>query len=89
MKRDLLRNEAKKLYKEQTKGIPKKQRLPFAEFFKQYKILKVREGAEVNAENQEEDFDFGELVNEISDEDLVTEENVVIEENNEEEDNDR
>ena len=85
MKRDLLRNEAKKLYKEQIKGIPKRQRLPFAQFFKQYKMLKAKESAGINTSDQpEDDFDFGELVNEISDEDLVTEE-TVVEANNEEE----
>jgi len=39
--RSALRAEAKRLYKEQIKGIPKRQRLPFAEFFKQYKALKL------------------------------------------------
>ena len=32
LERDALRKEAKAVYKEQTKGIPKNQRIPFSQF---------------------------------------------------------
>lgn len=62
-KRSVLRVEAKKLYKEQTKGIPKRQRISFADFFKQYKGLKTKndDSNEINTMN--EDFDFTDLIN--------------------------
>jgi hypothetical protein len=75
-KRTALRAEAKKLYKEQIKGIPKRQRLPFAKFFKQYKALKLNETnkdkTEESAITEDTDFDFDNIinVNEISDDDL-------------------
>jgi len=74
--RDALRREAKKLYKEQTKGVPKSQRVPFAKFFKHYKDSKsgkTSEDLDVNiGEASAEDFDFDNLVNinEISDDDV-------------------
>lgn len=71
--RDALRREAKKLYKEQTKGVPKKQRIPFAQFFKQYKRL--RSGKIEQDVVPDEDFNFEDLVNvnEISDDDVEVE----------------
>jgi hypothetical protein len=75
MNRASLRAEAKKLYKEQTKGIPKKQRLPFAQFFKQYRAIKlgkVDDVTQADIDAEETDFDFDNIinVNEISDDDL-------------------
>lgn len=61
MDRDSLRAAAKKVYKEKTKNIPKKQRIPFAQFFKQFKKSKQLE-KEVKPEVGE-DFDFGDMVN--------------------------
>lgn len=76
--RTLLRQEAKKVYKEQTKNVPKRQRIPFSEFFKQFKKLKGSPGTSFdNGEDSVvEDFDFENLVNinEISDDSLVVEE---------------
>ena len=74
--RSALRAEAKRLYKEQIKGIPKRQRLPFAEFFKQYKALKLNKTNENEIDEsivtEDTDFDFDNIinVNEISDDDL-------------------
>jgi len=78
--RSALRAEAKKLYKEQIKGIPKRQRLPFPEFFKQYKALKLgktnNDQVEEQAVVEDTDFDFDNIinVNEISDDDLEAQE---------------
>jgi len=79
--REALRREAKKIYKEQTKNIPRRNRIPFSEFFKRYKKMKVAEQLQKQqpVDTQEpdtEDFNFEDLinVNEISDDDLVVEE---------------
>jgi hypothetical protein len=74
-KRSAIRAEAKRLYKEQVKGVPKRQRLSFAEFFKKYRDMKTGKINDVempeNAE-ENEDFDFDNIinVNKISDDDL-------------------
>ncbi len=70
--REVLRKEAKKLYKEQTKNVPKKQRVPFPQFFKHYRDLKmgkVSEELPVDIGTTQEDFDLENMVNinEISD----------------------
>lgn len=67
--RAILREKAKKAYKEQIKGVPKKQRVPFAQFFKQFKDDKAGK-ADTQVEAEETDFDFDNIinVNEISDE---------------------
>lgn len=72
--RNMLRYEAKKLYKEQIKaqGISKKNRMPFAKFFKQYVENQKRQKQVEPDEQVEEDFDFENMinVNEISDDDV-------------------
>lgn len=78
--RELFRQEAKKLYKEQVKKIPKKNRIPFADFYKKYKELKNNEHEHHHETDtpvsDTEDFDFENLVNvnEISDDELEVEE---------------
>jgi len=69
--KQILKNEIKKIYKENTKNIPKRNRIPFSEFFKQYRKLKAGQHGPVNDEMREhealpsipEDFDFNEMVN--------------------------
>lgn len=72
--REALRRAAKKVYKENVKDIPKRKRVPFSEFFKQYKTSKkTNEVPDVEMlEPESEDFDFENLVNvsEINDDDL-------------------
>jgi len=65
MGREALRRTAKKIYKEQTKNIPKKQRIPFAQFFKKYKdAQKGNKAPDVDTPDSEnEDFNFEDLVN--------------------------
>lgn len=70
--RKMLRQEAKRIYKEKTKGVPAKNRIPFAEFFKRYKAAKqVKEPVEEPKEPETEDFEFEDLinVNDISEDD--------------------
>lgn len=67
-----LRNSAKKLYKEQVKDVPKKQRVSFADFFKQYKKV-LRNKVHVPDKSEQEaveDFNFDDLVNTITDDDV-------------------
>jgi len=67
--RDLLRAEAKKLYKEQVKGVPKKSRMPFADFYKQFKRMKAGKIVEEEHDHSDhdhshdvpEDFDVGQV----------------------------
>jgi hypothetical protein len=85
LSRNALRNEAKKLYKEQIKGVPKKQRVPFSVFFKKYKKLKNEDSGEkpeVVQNIEEEDFDIENIinVNEISDDDVELPQTIVREE---------
>ena len=61
--RDVLRKEAKKAYKDQTKNVPKRQRISFSQFFKQYKEFKFGKIDDVNIDNEEEDFDFESIIN--------------------------
>lgn len=79
MNRDMLRAEAKRIYKEQTKNIPRRNRIPFSQFFKQFKKLKSKHKVDESAPPtvEEEDFNFEDLINmnDISDDDLVEEEN--------------
>lgn len=61
--RDLLRSEAKRIYKEQAKSVPKNQRMSFSEFFKRFKKEKYSKSGS-NTENEVvEDFDIEELEN--------------------------
>jgi hypothetical protein len=59
--KSILRAEAKKLYKENTKKIPKRNRIPFAQFFKKFVEMKrsVQKPAEVEAQD---DFNFDDMV---------------------------
>ena len=85
--REALRNEAKKIYKENTKNIPKRNRIPFSQFFKEFKKMKRAQHApaDVNLPQEiesPEDFNFEDLINinEISDDTLeVTEDEVEAE----------
>jgi len=61
-KRDKLRAAAKKLYKEQSKKVPRKQRMPFAQFFKNYTDAMNRPNP-TDENETEEDFNFDDLVN--------------------------
>lgn len=62
--RDLLRAEAKKLYKEQVKNVPKKSRMPFAQFYKELKKIKLnKQQQETTAVPVVEDFDLENVVN--------------------------
>lgn len=78
--RSIFRLEAKKAYKQQIKSgnVSKKNRLPFAKFFKQYMENKMNSSAasELDVVEGGEDFDFDSMINtnEISDEDVETEE---------------
>lgn len=82
MNRGMLRRQAKKIYKENVKNVPKSKRISFAEFFKKYRNMKNNPNQTPNIEAPEpdvEDFDFEDLVNisEINDDDLeVTEEEI-------------
>jgi hypothetical protein len=72
MHRDALRNEAKRIYKQQTKNIAKKNRIPFSEFFKKYKQIKLNKNTTPPVAPPEDDFDLEEFINmnEINDESL-------------------
>lgn len=67
--RGIARANAKKAYKKQVKGVPRHQRVTFAEFFKNYRNAKAGEVESVVTE-VEEDFDIDDLINTISDEDV-------------------
>lgn len=74
LSRDLLRAEAKRLYKEQVKGVPKRSRLPFAEFYKQFKRMKAGKTVEeehdhTHSHDTVEDFDLGQVakINKVED----------------------
>lgn len=71
LNREALRREAKKAYKEACKNVPKRQRMPFARFFKDYKNTKSADHVSASPV-EEEDFDFENFinVNEISDDDV-------------------
>lgn len=71
--RDALRRKAKKAYKEATKDIPKRRRIPFSQYFKEFKNSKTQDQIISSIpDNEAEDFDFEDFinVNEISDDDL-------------------
>ena len=65
MNRDLLRKEAKRIYKEKAKGVPKANRMSFAEFFKQYKQMKMQQNAMVPQviDEEPEDVDMEDFLN--------------------------
>lgn len=61
MKRNILRQKAKKAYREAAKTVPKKQRMPFALFYKNFMKAMAKDGTEV-AESKE-DFNLEDLIN--------------------------
>ena len=68
LSRDILRSQAKKIYKEQAKSVPKRQRLPFAKFYKQFVKMQRNpveqdEVAAAAPTSTTEDFDFQDMVN--------------------------
>ena len=83
-KRDILRKKAKELYKQQAKGIPKKYRIPFADFFKTYveTIKNPKDTLGDDPAEDNEDFNFDELINmnELSDDDVLTPDPSIVEE---------
>lgn len=85
--RSILRAEAKKLYKEQIKGVPKKQRITFAVFFKNYKAVKSDKINDVQQFDidAKEDFNFDNIinVNEISDDGLESSQTIIKDVNQE------
>lgn len=81
--RKMVREAAKKLYKEQIKkqDIPKNRRMTFSQFFKQYLEMRKNQSQQPVEDVQEvvednEDFDFENMVsvNEITDEDVEVQE---------------
>ena len=62
--REQMRNEAKKIYKEQIKAnkVPKGKRLPFSEFYKKYKEHLLTKAKEDKVEEVKEDFNFDDMV---------------------------
>lgn len=75
LSRNVLKTQARKIYKRKVKDIPKKDRLPFGSFFKQFLEI-VSSQKTSNLKNEEievvEDFNFEDLVNvnEVSDDNL-------------------
>ncbi len=85
--REMLRREAKKVYKENTKNIPKRNRIPFAQFFKQFmKMRNTDQTPEIEVpDTNPEDFDFENFinVNQIDDESLEDGETIEVVEDEE------
>lgn len=63
--RHILRNQAKKEYKKQIKGVKKSQRIPFSEFYKRFKKMKAGQGEIIERTQEAEDFDLDEFINEL------------------------
>ena len=59
--RNVLRGEAKKAYKQQTKGVLKKDRMPFTKFYEEFKKIKLAQ--RTTEPTVEEDFDVAEVAN--------------------------
>lgn len=66
--RNIMRAKAKAIYKEKTKGIPKKQRIPFKQFFAKIINKKKLESIESDSEESQEDFNLDDIINEIDNE---------------------
>lgn len=62
LSRSVLRSQAKKIYKAQIKGVPKRQRITFAKFFAQYKDMQSAKNDNTEHEH-DEDFNFEDMVN--------------------------
>lgn len=65
LSREALRREAKKAYKENAKSVPKRNRMPFSQFFKQFKKMRnTGQTPEIEIpDTYPEDFDFENFVN--------------------------
>ena len=65
--KNILKQEAKKIYKTNIKNVPKRNRMPFGQFFKKYCEMKKAEVThnheEHDHEHESEDFNFDEMVN--------------------------
>jgi len=77
--RDSIRIKAKKAYKDQIKGVPKRTRIPFSDFYKRYKEVLAAHATQSEPQSDKsapEDFDFESLVNlnEVSDDNLEVDE---------------
>jgi len=59
-KKDLLRAEAKKIYKQEAKKVARNKRMPFSEFWKKFKTMK--KDAPPTVDNQE-DFNLDDFIN--------------------------
>ena len=59
----VMRNQAKRVYKERTKNIPKKQRISFSAFFEQYKAAISKAPPQPTETPIEEDFDISSVAN--------------------------
>jgi hypothetical protein len=62
LNKKLLREEAKKIYKKESKTVPKTQRIPFSMFFKKFLELKKQQVAPPVVNEPTEDFDFDDMV---------------------------
>jgi hypothetical protein len=60
--RNVLRNKAKKIYKEKIKNIPRKNRASFSQFFKEFQKTNQTVNPVIEADN-DEDFNFDDLIN--------------------------
>lgn len=61
--RSMMRAEAKKIYKKQVKSVPKRQRMPFSDFWKQYKKMSATKDELDTGTTKEEDFNFEDMIN--------------------------
>jgi hypothetical protein len=70
--KQVLKNQAKKIYEENARKVPKRNRITFSQFFKQYTAAQKKEQNPVVTESQQpqealpdalEDFNFDEMVN--------------------------
>jgi hypothetical protein len=84
--KQVLKNEARKVYEVNARKVPKRNRIPFSQFFKQYLKMKKQEQNPVPVEEQQqrlpdalEDFNFNEMVNvnQVDENSIVVEETPV------------
>jgi aminopeptidase C len=62
LNKKLLREEAKRIYKKESKTVPKAQRITFSMFFKKFLELKKQQVAPPVVNEPAEDFDFDDMV---------------------------
>ncbi len=63
MNREILRNKAKKMYKENIKNVAKNQRISFNEFFKRYRESLKNKSSDIVETEGQEDFDLEQVAN--------------------------